>query len=235
MAPDGIPEFIPPKWVDPKQVPRRNTLHHLGRRSAPEREPVRPGRFPPRPGSSAARQAGMRVHPTTHGLGLSRSASAGPLCRGACDGILRGLGTVAICVCGRRPPRPGAWRGLQRRVPRGSRAAGLVRVGSEVGALAGIARLGTSAPLHGSWPAAIEPRVLARSPRSQSRLWGGRAIRPRSTVREWLQVRPTSWPPRRWAPGWWPDTGSAVASPTHWATCDRAMEPSASSRHGDHW
>src|SRR6478735_6020989 len=29
MAPDGIPEFIPPKWVDPKQVPRRNTLHHL--------------------------------------------------------------------------------------------------------------------------------------------------------------------------------------------------------------
>jgi len=29
MAPDGVPEFIPPKWVDPKQVPRRNTLHHL--------------------------------------------------------------------------------------------------------------------------------------------------------------------------------------------------------------
>ena len=29
MAPDGIPEFIPPKWVDPRQVPRRNTLHHL--------------------------------------------------------------------------------------------------------------------------------------------------------------------------------------------------------------
>jgi hypothetical protein len=29
LAPDGVPEFIPPKWVDPRQVPRRNTLHHL--------------------------------------------------------------------------------------------------------------------------------------------------------------------------------------------------------------
>jgi hypothetical protein len=29
LAPDGIPEFIPPPWVDPSQVPRRNTLHHL--------------------------------------------------------------------------------------------------------------------------------------------------------------------------------------------------------------
>jgi hypothetical protein len=29
LAPDGIPEFIPPKWVDPRQVPRRNTMHHL--------------------------------------------------------------------------------------------------------------------------------------------------------------------------------------------------------------
>jgi len=29
MAPDGIPEFIPPPWVDPRQVPRRNTVHHL--------------------------------------------------------------------------------------------------------------------------------------------------------------------------------------------------------------
>jgi hypothetical protein len=29
MAPDGVPEFIPPKWVDPRQVPRRNTVHHL--------------------------------------------------------------------------------------------------------------------------------------------------------------------------------------------------------------
>ena len=29
MATDGIPEFIPPPWVDPRQVPRRNTLHHL--------------------------------------------------------------------------------------------------------------------------------------------------------------------------------------------------------------
>jgi len=29
IAPDGIPEFIPPPWVDPRQVPRRNTLHHL--------------------------------------------------------------------------------------------------------------------------------------------------------------------------------------------------------------
>ena len=29
MAPDGVPEFIPPPWVDPRQVPRRNTVHHL--------------------------------------------------------------------------------------------------------------------------------------------------------------------------------------------------------------
>ena len=29
LAPDGIPEFIPPPWVDPSQVPRRNTLHHI--------------------------------------------------------------------------------------------------------------------------------------------------------------------------------------------------------------
>ena len=29
LAPDGVPEFIPPKWVDPRQVPRRNTVHHL--------------------------------------------------------------------------------------------------------------------------------------------------------------------------------------------------------------
>ena len=29
LAPDGIPEFIPPTWIDPKQVPRRNTVHHL--------------------------------------------------------------------------------------------------------------------------------------------------------------------------------------------------------------
>jgi hypothetical protein len=26
MAADGIPEFIPPKWMDPTQRPRRNTL-----------------------------------------------------------------------------------------------------------------------------------------------------------------------------------------------------------------
>src|ERR1700712_1058923 len=27
MAADGIPEFIPPRWLDPSQKPRRNTLH----------------------------------------------------------------------------------------------------------------------------------------------------------------------------------------------------------------
>ena len=29
FAADGIPELIPPKWLDPKQRPRRNTLHHI--------------------------------------------------------------------------------------------------------------------------------------------------------------------------------------------------------------
>ena len=29
MAEDGLPEFIPPKWIDPLQRPRRNTIHHL--------------------------------------------------------------------------------------------------------------------------------------------------------------------------------------------------------------
>jgi hypothetical protein len=28
-ATDGIPELVPPTWVDPKQVPRRNTAHHI--------------------------------------------------------------------------------------------------------------------------------------------------------------------------------------------------------------
>jgi 5-methylcytosine-specific restriction protein A len=26
---DGLPEFIPPKWVDPQQQPRRKPLTHL--------------------------------------------------------------------------------------------------------------------------------------------------------------------------------------------------------------
>ncbi|MET0862857.1 MAG: DUF222 domain-containing protein, partial [Nakamurella sp.] len=29
FAPDGIPEFIPPPWIDKDQKPRRNTIHHL--------------------------------------------------------------------------------------------------------------------------------------------------------------------------------------------------------------
>jgi hypothetical protein len=29
FAPDGIPEFIPPPWVDRDQKPRRNTANHL--------------------------------------------------------------------------------------------------------------------------------------------------------------------------------------------------------------
>jgi hypothetical protein len=28
LAPDGIPEFVPPKYVDPRQQPRRNLYHH---------------------------------------------------------------------------------------------------------------------------------------------------------------------------------------------------------------
>ncbi|MEO5834022.1 MAG: DUF222 domain-containing protein, partial [Nakamurella sp.] len=30
FATDGVPEFIPPRWIDPQQRPRRNTVHHLG-------------------------------------------------------------------------------------------------------------------------------------------------------------------------------------------------------------
>ncbi|HEY2175541.1 MAG TPA: DUF222 domain-containing protein, partial [Mycobacteriales bacterium] len=26
---DGLPEFLPPPWIDPTQTPRRNRLHHL--------------------------------------------------------------------------------------------------------------------------------------------------------------------------------------------------------------
>ena len=29
MCPDGMPELIPPKWIDPEQRPRRNRLHHV--------------------------------------------------------------------------------------------------------------------------------------------------------------------------------------------------------------
>lgn len=29
MAPDGRPELVPPKWIDPHQQPRRNTVHQL--------------------------------------------------------------------------------------------------------------------------------------------------------------------------------------------------------------
>lgn len=29
MATDGVPEFIPPRWIDPQQRARRNTVHHL--------------------------------------------------------------------------------------------------------------------------------------------------------------------------------------------------------------
>ena len=29
FAEDGIPEFIPPVWIDPDRTPRRNTSHHL--------------------------------------------------------------------------------------------------------------------------------------------------------------------------------------------------------------
>ncbi|MGW5702214.1 DUF222 domain-containing protein [Amycolatopsis japonica] len=29
MAPEGIPEFVPPQYLDPLQVPRRNTLHRV--------------------------------------------------------------------------------------------------------------------------------------------------------------------------------------------------------------
>jgi len=28
-ADDGIPELIPPTWIDPNRTPRRNLLHHF--------------------------------------------------------------------------------------------------------------------------------------------------------------------------------------------------------------
>jgi 5-methylcytosine-specific restriction protein A len=36
---DGLPEFIPPRWVDPLQTPRRKALPYL----AGHREPVMAG------------------------------------------------------------------------------------------------------------------------------------------------------------------------------------------------
>jgi hypothetical protein len=27
IGPDGHPEFVPPKWIDPNQTPRRNHFH----------------------------------------------------------------------------------------------------------------------------------------------------------------------------------------------------------------
>ncbi|WP_111768115.1 HNH endonuclease signature motif containing protein [Nakamurella deserti] len=35
MSTDGVPEFVPPRWIDPERRPRRNTVHHL----APVLEP----------------------------------------------------------------------------------------------------------------------------------------------------------------------------------------------------
>ena len=29
MAPDGLPEFIPPSWIDKHRKPRRNNSHHI--------------------------------------------------------------------------------------------------------------------------------------------------------------------------------------------------------------
>jgi hypothetical protein len=34
FAIDGVPEFIPPKWLDAAQTPRRNTVHHLAPETA---------------------------------------------------------------------------------------------------------------------------------------------------------------------------------------------------------
>ena len=28
-AADGIPEFVPPTWIDPERKPRRNTMHNI--------------------------------------------------------------------------------------------------------------------------------------------------------------------------------------------------------------
>jgi len=28
FADDGIPEFLPPPWIDPNRTPRRNVMHH---------------------------------------------------------------------------------------------------------------------------------------------------------------------------------------------------------------
>jgi len=28
FADDGIPEFLPPPWIDPTRTPRRNMMHH---------------------------------------------------------------------------------------------------------------------------------------------------------------------------------------------------------------
>ncbi len=35
-GPDGVPEFVPPKWLDSAQKPRRNTAHHIHHYTAPD-------------------------------------------------------------------------------------------------------------------------------------------------------------------------------------------------------
>jgi len=37
-AADGIPEFVPPTWIDPEQKPRRNTMHHIAALVGKERD-----------------------------------------------------------------------------------------------------------------------------------------------------------------------------------------------------
>ena len=48
---DGLPEFIPPRWIDPDQRPRRRALPHLAATAkddaAPDRSPCRGGRRHP--------------------------------------------------------------------------------------------------------------------------------------------------------------------------------------------
>jgi Domain of unknown function (DUF222)/HNH endonuclease len=39
----GLPEWIPPRWIDPQQVPRRNSAHHLAVRFPPPTVPLQRG------------------------------------------------------------------------------------------------------------------------------------------------------------------------------------------------
>jgi len=53
----GLPEWIPPHWIDPQQVPRRNNTHHPSLRFPPPTVPLQHGTRTDEPLSDPAQLA----------------------------------------------------------------------------------------------------------------------------------------------------------------------------------